>query len=84
MTGTVTFGDGATWGTGGLTDTATYTTSSLVGPINLAYTVSYSNTGGGQTGFILTPTLTSTGATAGNLSMISLNPSIGNSANDIK
>ncbi len=83
LTGTTTFGDGATWGTGGITDTTTYTTSSLTGPINLAYTTNYTNTGGGQTGFILSPTLTSTGATAGNLSMISLNPSVGNSANNI-
>jgi len=81
--GVTSFGDGSTWSAAGLSDTSTYTTNSLIAPVNFSYNVNYSSTANGQTGFLLTPILTSTGATAGNLNIISLNPSIGNSANDI-
>lgn len=82
--GTVTFADGSTLAsTGFLTNSAAYTTSGTAAPWALTYTNSYSSTASGVTGFSLTPTMTSTGASSGNMSVINFLPTIGNSANNI-
>lgn len=80
---TVTFADGATWGTSGLSDAVTYSTSGVTAPVSFAFTNSYSSTSGGVTSFTLSPTMTSVGASSGTIVMASLGNTIGASANNI-
>ncbi len=78
-----TFYDGSTWGSNGISNTASYTTASTTAPVNFTHTNNYASTAGGVSGINLSPTLVSTGASAGNLSMLIVSPVVGSSANNI-
>lgn len=83
FTGTVTFPDGSTWAAAGLSDAASYASSTTTAPINFNFTNSYSSTSNGVSAFAITPTLTSTGASSGNINAINLGSTIGGSAKNI-
>lgn len=80
---TVTLPDGSTWAPAGLSALATYATSTITAPFNLSYTNSYSSTSANVLGFLLAPTMTSTGLSSGVIDSVEIAPVLAGSANNI-